>query len=174
MSGTNAQFIVVAADGDEITDDEYREPIEDAVSELGDLDEVLAATSPYDEMVNGMINDDDTAAIVRLQFDGESTDVSEETKDALRSTVDELAAELPDGAQASLGGDLFAISIPGVTLTEAVGLLIALLVLIVTFRSFVVAGLPCSPPSSVSASPWPGSSRRPPSRPSPPPRRCSP
>lgn len=142
VSGTNAQFIVVAADGDEITDDAYREPIEDAVSELGDLDEVLAATSPYDEMVNGMINDDDTAAIVRLQFDGESTDVSEETKDALRSTVDELAAELPDGAQASLGGDLFAISIPGVTLTEAVGLLIALLVLIVTFRSFVVAGLP--------------------------------
>lgn len=142
VSGTNAQFIVVAADGDEITDDEYREPIEDAVSELGDLDEVLAATSPYDEMVNGMINDDGTAAIVRLQFDGESTDVSEETKDALRSTVGELAAELPDGAQASLGGDLFAISIPGVTLTEAVGLLIALLVLIVTFRSFVVAGLP--------------------------------
>ena len=33
-------------------------------------------------------------------------------------------------------------SIPGVTLTEAVGLVIALLVLIVTFRSFVVAGLP--------------------------------
>ncbi len=142
VSGTNAQFIVVAADGDRITDDEYREPIEDAVSELGDLDEVLAATSPYDEMVNGMINDDDTAAIVRLQFDGESTDVSEETKDALRTAVDDLAGQLPDGAQASLGGDLFAISIPGVTLTEAVGLLIALLVLIVTFRSFVVAGLP--------------------------------
>jgi RND superfamily putative drug exporter len=142
VSGTNAQFIVVAADGDEITDDDYRAPIEDAVSELGDLDEVLAATSPYDEMVSGMINDDDTAAIVRVQFDGEATDVSEETTDALRAVVSELTTALPDGAQTSLGGDLFAISIPGVTLTEAVGLLIALLVLIVTFRSFVVAGLP--------------------------------
>ena len=142
VSGTNAQFIVVAAEGDSITDDEYREPIEDAVSELGDLDEVLAATSPYDEMVNGMINDDETAAIVRVQFDGESTDVSDATTDALRTTVDELSGQLPDGAQTSLGGDLFAISIPGVTLTEAVGLLIALLVLVVTFRSFVVAGLP--------------------------------
>src|SRR5690606_39362308 len=39
------------------------------------------------------------------------------------------------------GGDLFATSIPTVTITEAIGLLIALLVLIVTFRSFVVAGL---------------------------------
>lgn len=142
VSGTNAQFIVVAADGDKITDDDYREHIEDAVDELGDLDGVLAATSPYDEMVKGMINDDDTAAIVRVQFDGESTDVSDKTKDALRSVVSDLDTELPTGSQTSLGGDLFAISIPGVTLTEAVGLLIALLVLIVTFRSFVVAGLP--------------------------------
>lgn len=142
VSGTNAQFIIVAADGDRITDDDYRDPIEGAVDELSDLDGVLAATSPYDEMVNGMINDDDTAAIVRVQFDGESTDVSAETKDALRSVVGDLGTELPSGTQTSLGGDLFAISIPGVTLTEAVGLLIALLVLIVTFRSFVVAGLP--------------------------------
>ena len=142
VSGTNAQFIVVAADGDKITDGSYREHIEDAVGDLDDLDGVLAATSPYDEMVKGMINDDDTAAIVRVQFDGESTDVSDTTKDALRSVVSDLDSELPSGAQTSLGGDLFAISIPGVTLTEAVGLLIALLVLIVTFRSFVVAGLP--------------------------------
>lgn len=142
VSGTNAQFIVVAADGDKITDAEYQDDIEGAVDELDDLDGVLAATSPYDEMVKGMINDDDTAAIVRVQFDGESTDVSEETKDALRTVVADLGADLPSGSQTSLGGDLFAISIPGVTLTEAVGLLIALLVLIVTFRSFVVAGLP--------------------------------
>ncbi|MDQ0726391.1 efflux RND transporter permease subunit [Microbacterium sp. W4I20] len=142
VSGTSAQIIVVAADGDKVTDDPYRDDIEQAVDDLGDLDGVLAANSPYDEMVSGMINDDETAAIVRLQFDGESTDVSDETKDALRAASDDLAAELPDGAQTALGGDLFATSIPGLTLTEAVGLLIALLVLIVTFRSFVVAGLP--------------------------------
>ncbi|WP_435742813.1 MMPL family transporter [Microbacterium sp. PMB16] len=142
VSGTSAQIIVVAADGDKVTDDPYQGDIEQAVDDLGDLDGVLAANSPYDETVSGMINDDETAAIVRLQFDGESTDVSDETKDALRAVSDDLAAELPDGAQTALGGDLFATSIPGLTLTEAVGLLIALLVLIVTFRSFVVAGLP--------------------------------
>jgi RND superfamily putative drug exporter len=142
VSGTSAQIIVVAADGDKVTDDDYRDEIEQSIGDLEDLDGVLAANSPYDEMVRGMINDDETAAIVRLQFDGESTDVSDETKDALRSVSDDLGAELPDGAQTALGGDLFATSIPGLTLTEAVGLLIALLVLIVTFRSFVVAGLP--------------------------------
>ena len=142
VSGTNAQFIVVAADGDKITDDDYREPIEDAVGDLTRLDDVLAVTSPYDEMIEGMVNEDSTAAIVQLQFDGQATDVSEETKTDLTTMVDDLRDELPEGTQLKLGGDLFAISIPGVTLTEAVGLVIALLVLIVTFRSFVVAGLP--------------------------------
>ncbi|MBO9627439.1 MAG: MMPL family transporter, partial [Microbacterium sp.] len=142
VSGTNAQFIVVAADGEHVTDETYRTDIEDAVDELSDLKGVLAVSSPYDDTVKGMINDDETAAIVRLQFEGQSTSVSPETKQKLSDVVDGLAAELPKGSQTSLGGDLFAMSIPGVTLTEAVGLLIALLVLIVTFRSFVVAGLP--------------------------------
>ena len=143
VSGTSAQIIVVAADGDSIADDPYRQDIEDAVQRLADLDDsVLSATSPYDENVSGMINDDDTAGIIRLQFDGQSTDVSAETQDDLRAVVADLAEELPEGSQTALGGELFATSIPGVTLTEAVGLLIALLVLIVTFRSFVVAGLP--------------------------------
>lgn len=142
VSGTNAQFIVVAADGDRVTDGAYRERIEGAVDELGALDGVLAVTSPYDETITGMVNDDATAAIVRLQFDRQASDVPPETRDTLSGIVDELSGALPAGAQTALGGDLFAMSVPGVTITEAVGLLIALLVLIVTFRSFVVAGLP--------------------------------
>lgn len=143
VSGTNAQFIVVAADGDDIRDEPYRADIEKSVDSLSHLDDsVLAVTSPYDENITGMVNDEHTAAIVRLQFDGQATDVPDAAKDELQTTVDDLAAALPDGSQVALGGDLFAMNIPTVTLTEAVGLLIALIVLVVTFRSFVVAGLP--------------------------------
>ncbi|WCD92972.1 MMPL family transporter [Microbacterium sp. nov. GSS16] len=142
VSGTNAQFIVVAADGDDVTDSAYRDGIESTVRDLERIDGVLAVTSPYDENISGMVNTEKTAAIVRLQFDGQSTDVPDSVKDDLQQQVDDLAAALPDGSQTALGGDLFASSIPTVTITEAIGLLIALLVLIVTFRSFVVAGLP--------------------------------
>ena len=142
VSGTNAQFIVVAAPGDDITDGEYKGHIEDTVDELADFKGVLAVTSPYDENIDGMVNDEHTAAIVRLQFDGQSTDVPDSVKSDLQTAVDDLGAELPEGSQTALGGDLFAMSMPTVTLTEAVGVVIALLVLIVTFRSFVVAGLP--------------------------------
>lgn len=142
VSGSNAQFIVVAADGDDITDAEYRDPIEDTVDELADMEGVLAATSPYDENIDGLVNQERTAAIGQLQFDGQAGDISDDVKDELQGMVDDLAAALPSDAQVALGGDLFAMSIPTITPTEAVGLLIALIVLIVTFRSFVMAGLP--------------------------------
>ncbi|PRB00253.1 efflux RND transporter permease subunit [Microbacterium sp. MYb64] len=142
VSGTSAQFIVVAADGDSVTDQDYKTPIERTVTDLGKVDGVLAATSPYDEHVTGMVSDDRSAAIVRLQFDGQASDVSAATKDTLRTAVSDLEKELPQGSHAVIGGDLFSMSIPAISITEGIGLVIALLVLIVTFRSFVVAGMP--------------------------------
>jgi RND superfamily putative drug exporter len=141
-SGTSAQYIVVAAPGDKVTDEPYKSDIIASVSDLEKLDGVNAATSPYDAHVSGLISDDESAAIVRVQFAGQSTSISKETKAALQTHVDDLAKQLPEGSTVKLGGDLFATSVPGVSLIEAVGLLVALAVLIVTFRSFVIAGLP--------------------------------
>lgn len=142
VSGTSAQVVVVATDGAKVTDAPYRDDIESFVSTLEKIDGVIAVTDPFDQNVSGLVNDDGDAAIVRLQFDGQATSVSAESKQDLRDATDAFGAELPQGSQAALGGDLFANSVPGVTITEAVGLVIALLVLMVTFRSFVMAGLP--------------------------------
>ncbi|SFR82517.1 putative drug exporter of the RND superfamily [Agromyces sp. CF514] len=141
-SGTSAQFIVVAADGDSIENAPYTTEIEQTIGDIEGLDGVLAVTDPYDEMVTGLVSDDETAALVRLQFDGEATDVPESTKEQLHEITDELGAALPESSQVALGGDLFAVSVPGITLTEGVGVLIALFVLIVVFRSFAVGALP--------------------------------
>jgi putative drug exporter of the RND superfamily len=141
-SGTSAQMIIVSADGAPVDAEPYASTIADTITQFEDLDGILAVTDPFDELVSGQVSDDGDAAIVRMQFDGQATDVPASTKTALQEVAAELGDELPAGSQVALGGDLFAVSVPGVTLTEAVGLLIALLVLIVTFRSFVVAGLP--------------------------------
>jgi RND superfamily putative drug exporter len=141
-SGTSAQLVVVAADGDQVDDDPYASGIADAVDQLEDLDGVLAVTDPFNEMVSGLVSEDEGAAIIRLQFDGQATDVSPETKDALRDISAELEGSLPDGSQVAIGGDLFSQSVPAISLIEAVGVLVALFVLIVTFRSFAVAWFP--------------------------------
>ncbi|WP_454041906.1 MMPL family transporter [Cellulosimicrobium sp. Marseille-Q8652] len=142
VSGASAQVIVVAPDGSTIEDDAVRGPVEDAVEALGAVDHVAGVTSPYDDTVPASVSDDGTAALLTVQLDQGESAVADETKDALGSAVDDLEAALPDGAQASLGGQLFSTEFPTLTVTEALGLLVALVVLVVTFGSFVAAGLP--------------------------------
>lgn len=141
-SGTSAQLVVVAADGDAVDVDPYAAGIADSISEFEDLDGVIAVTDPFDEMVTGLVADDESAAIIRLQFDGQATDVTEETTSALEQVAGDLRGSLPEGSQVALGGDLFSTSVPALSIIEAVGVLIALFVLIVTFRSFAVAWFP--------------------------------
>ncbi|MGL4257430.1 MAG: MMPL family transporter, partial [Microbacterium sp.] len=136
------QLVIVADDGDVVTDDPYAAEIDDTIAHLEDLDGVIAVTDPFDEMVSGLVSDDESAAIIRLQFDGQATDVSDETKEGLQQVADDLRETLPEGSQVAMGGDLFSQSVPALSLIEAVGVLIALFVLIVTFRSFAVAWFP--------------------------------
>ena len=141
-SGTSAQLVIVAPEGDRVDEAPIERVIGDAIADFDALDGVLAVTDPFDEMVDGLVSDDGRAAIVRLQFDGQATDVSADTKDALTAVADQTRAALPDGSQVAIGGDLFSTSVPALSLIEAVGVLIALFVLIVTFRSLAVAWFP--------------------------------
>ncbi|WP_402463055.1 MMPL family transporter [Isoptericola aurantiacus] len=142
VSGSSAQIVVVAPDGAVVTDDAVREPVEDAADRIGDLDEVAAVATPYDDQGASPVSDDDTAAIVTVQLDGDSMSISDATKDDLAEITDELAQALPAGSQASLGGELFATELPHLSLVEAVGVVVALVVLLFTLGSFVAAGLP--------------------------------
>lgn len=141
-SGTSAQIVVVADDGDKVTAEPLKSEITQAIASIEDLDGVLAVTDPFNKMVTGLVSDDGSAAIIRLQFDGQATDVSPETKTALKDIGTDLQQALPDGSQVAVGGDLFSQSLPKISIVEAIGVLIALFVLIVTFRSFRMAWFP--------------------------------
>lgn len=142
VSGTSAQFIVVAPEGSSVEDAPFPDEIEQSIDQIEGIDGVLAVSDPYDESISGLISDDGSAALVRFQFEGQASSVSDETKDQLFEITDALQAELPAGTTVALGGDLFSQSLPTLSIVELFGLAIALIVLVVTFRSFVVAGLP--------------------------------
>lgn len=141
-SGTSAQIVVVAAGAERVDAAPYTDRIAAAVADYTALDDVLAVTDPFDEMISGLVSGDASAAIIRVQFDGQATDVSAATVAGLEQITGDLRAALPDGAQVALGGDLYSASVPALSLIEAVGVLIALFVLIVTFRSIAVAWFP--------------------------------
>ena len=142
VSGASAQLVVVAPDGERVTDDAVKGPIEDAVAAAGTVPGVVAVTDPFGGQVTGAVSDDGTAALVTIQSDGSATDAGDNLKDALLDVETTLQSALPAGSTAALGGELYTIQVPGMGATEGVGLVIAVVVLLATFGSFAAAGMP--------------------------------
>ncbi|MDR7383462.1 MMPL family transporter [Promicromonospora iranensis] len=142
VSGASAQVIVVAPEGASIQDEPMRSAITDGVEAIDGVSQVVAVTSPFDEQMPASVSDDERATLLTIQLDGDQGSITEETKDALGVEADALAQALPEGAEAQLGGQLFSSKFPEMTLTEGIGLLVALVVLVLTLGSLVAAGLP--------------------------------
>lgn len=139
-SGASAQIVAVAPDG--VRDPEVRAAVDRAVDQLEAVDDVVSVVSPYDEDFGGAISEDGKAGIITIQLDGDITSIGEPTKERISDIAGELQQNLPEGARASHGGQLFAQEFPGVSIIEALGLVVAIVVLTITLGSFVAAGMP--------------------------------
>lgn len=142
VSGSSARIIVVAADGDHVDDETYRQAIVDAADELAALDTVTGVSTPFSELAASGLNDDATAALITVQMQANMADVPDDTAAGIKSVTAELQEILPEGAQASYGGDVFSTSIPGFSVTEVLGVVVAFIVLIFTLGSLLAAGMP--------------------------------
>jgi RND superfamily putative drug exporter len=142
VSGTSAQIVVVAPQGETVDQSAISGPVESTVAALAKVDGVSGTTSPYSTTVKNLISDDRSAAIITVQLKGQQTTVSAETKAALTDAGAALQKDLPTGSQVAVGGQLFSQTLPTLSLTELIGVGIALVVLIVTFGSIIAAGMP--------------------------------
>lgn len=142
VSGATAQIVVVAPDGDAVTDDATARAVTDTVDTIDGFAQVSQAVSPFDENITGAVSDGGSAALIRIQFDGVASSITDGTKTALTDEVEALNDALPDGAVASLGGQLFSQNMPTLSITELIGVGVAMLVLLLTFGSFLAAGMP--------------------------------
>ncbi|TSI19679.1 MMPL family transporter [Brevibacterium aurantiacum] len=141
-SGVGASVIVVAADGDSVEDSAYKDEIEKEVDRLEDLPHVDAVTSPFDKMVKGAISEDESAAMISVQYDGTQQEVGEAAPDQLLEELDPLRDALPEGSQVEGGGQLFQITGVEISWVEGIGVVIAFIVLLLTLGSFRAAGMP--------------------------------
>jgi RND superfamily putative drug exporter len=142
VSGASAQIVVVAPAGGSVEDTAVRSAIDDAVTSLGRIDQVEQAVSPFDENITGAVSDDQRAALISIQFDSAQSDITAKTVAGLERAEADLADSLPTGAQSSLGGQLFSNSLPTLSIIELIGVVVALVVLVLTFGSFLAAGMP--------------------------------
>ena len=136
---TQATAIFVAPEGGRV--DDFRGAVEDTVTELDAIDFVDSATSPWDERISGMVSDDGQAAIVTVLIDVKGAPTSEQLA-KLTAVAERMSQRLPQGATLDMGGQAFNIELPSLSVTEVVGLGVALVVLALVLGSLVASGLP--------------------------------
>ena len=139
VAGASAQVVMQAPSGASVTDPDVEATIEQTVTAIEKIDGVNSVVSPFDEYAGKAVSDDGSMAIVKVQFDGASTDVTDDTLTRLQDTA-EIGRDA--GLVVEFGGQVFQDNTFGITVTEVFGVLFAGVVLFITFGSLVAAGMP--------------------------------
>ena len=139
VSGANGQMLVVANDGGDVTSPEIRSEIRTMVRDLKDVSQVAEVLGPFNDLVDETVNQERDAAVIQVQMVVGPDEITPETKDEL---IDLAERSSSDAVTFHPGGGAFAPVPPEIGLTEGIGLLVALLVLTMTFGSLLAAGLP--------------------------------
>ena len=142
VSGTNAQIILIAPHGEMVHQKSIEEAVDHTISRLKKVQNVEGVSSPFDTRISNGISKDNSAAIITVQLNGQPTTVPADTKKAITTLGEELGKNLPSGSEVSIGGGLYSQTLPAVSLVDLFGLLVALIVLIITFGSIIAAGMP--------------------------------
>lgn len=140
FAGASGQVVVSAPAGSKVTDPAVTARIEDLTARYAALPHVSGATSPFNELVKGTVAPDGSAAIIAVQLDLASDDVTDATRhEPLIALAHEATAA---GLTTSVGGALFTPTAPEMSITEGLGVVVALIVLVVTLGSAIAAGIP--------------------------------
>jgi RND superfamily putative drug exporter len=133
--GATGRVVFAAPDGEKLTSAANRATIEQAVAELSRSPEIASVTDPFQ---SGAVNPDGTVAFAQATYTVASPELSDGARDALTAAVDQARAA---GMTVEVGGDVVEVE-SETGLTEIVGLAVAAVVLLITFGSFIAAGLP--------------------------------
>ena len=121
--------------------EEVRDVIEETATELAAVDIVNSVTPPWNPRLSGMVSEDGRAAMVMFLVDVHGIPTDSQLAQ-LKAVAQKMAEQLPTGASLDMGGQVFNNELPELSAVEAIGLGIALVVLMVVLGSLIAAGLP--------------------------------
>lgn len=138
-SGASAKAVVEAPDGASVEAEPYRTAITAMEEELEQVDGVASVLGPFDEYAGDQVSGDARTAYIQVQFDGQTTDVTDASIEAVTATGE---TGRDAGLTVAFGGEVFQDTTFGLTITEVFGVLFAGVVLLITFGSLLSAGMP--------------------------------
>ncbi|MBB6627795.1 MMPL family transporter [Nocardioides sp. KIGAM211] len=132
--GATAQVVFEAPDGEQLTSAPNRKAVAAALAGVRTAD-VVSVTDPF---TTGTVSPDGTVAYAVVTYARPSVELTSGDVDALEGV--RTAAE-GSGLQVAVGGDALPVETAPPT-AEIIGVVVALLVLAITFGSLVAAGMP--------------------------------
>ena len=137
MGGTSGQVVFVAEDGTPI--EEHQDEIDALMGDIGDVEHVSVAPSPFDELSPGTRSEDDSAVIAQFQMDFPTGTYPAESVEEITALVEASnSAEL----EAHLGGQVLQSAEIPFGAGEVIGVIVALIILTIVFRSLLPALIP--------------------------------
>ena len=140
ISGAGATVVIAARDGGTVDDGATRADVATTVAALEKVPHVSDVVSPFDDGNAIGLADDRSAAQIQVQFDRPFEDLPADTADKIEQASAPLVGD--DDLTTAFGGDIFTTVGPQLTIVEAVGVVLAFVVLYLMFRSLRAAVIP--------------------------------
>ncbi len=141
-ASATAMMVVTLPDGHSFDDADVKIAVENGLSDLSNRPYVSGTLSPYNQYVHGQISDNKRTAKLTIQLVGTTTAFTDDDRAHLQDDGAALQKTLPAGTKVLVGGDVFAIQIPHITIVEVIGVLVALIVLVVVLGSLLMGVVP--------------------------------
>ncbi|CAL9440541.1 MMPL family transporter [Streptomyces sp. enrichment culture] len=134
--GATARVVFKAPDGQKMTDPANKARVDKAVADLrAGSDQVAGVTDPYAAQA---VSRDGGTAYIHVTYKANGMELTDATRDALTKTGEEAR---DGGLTVEIGGDALQ-AMPETGTGEIIGVVVAGIVLVITFGSLVAAGLP--------------------------------
>jgi RND superfamily putative drug exporter len=136
-----ATVLINAPEGSRLEDRGVKEAIADWSKDVEKVPFVKGVIDPYNEHVDGLISADGASGRAMIRVEGTSSTITDAQREQLTEAAKTLETTLP-GAKVLIGGEIFSIHVPRITVVEALGLGVAIIVLILTLGSLVASMMP--------------------------------
>ncbi|WP_327414438.1 MMPL family transporter [Streptomyces sp. NBC_01233] len=136
--GATARIVIKAPEGAKVTDPGPKAEVQKIVAGLKSgpgAEQISSVADPYEAQA---VSQDGSTAYVSAKYDVSGMELKDETREALK---DSGTAAKATGLNVQIGGDAL-MAAPETGSGEIIGIMVAAIVLVITFGSLIAAGLP--------------------------------
>lgn len=138
---STATVLVTVPQGAKLEDATVKSAVKDWLKTIEKLPYVNGTIGPYSSHVTHLISSDGRSGRVTVRVQGSTSTFTDAQRAELTATAEGLTKTVP-GAQVLVGGDVYTVNVPHLSAIEAIGLGVAIVVLLVTLGSVVASVMP--------------------------------